>query len=256
MAPTSYTPSRSVPARIQRRLVQWRSAAPVNIESDRPVVSFTFDDFPKSAMNGADVVEAEGGRAGFYACTSMLGGIHAEMGEMYDAATLGELTLRGHEIGAHSHTHLDCAREPLAKVERDISENLVVLSTLGFTQPVASFAWPYGETSVGAKRWASDVFATARGVLPGVNVGAADRGQLRAVELGDSAAHRTRATAMLRSAIESKGWLIFFTHDVSASPTRYGCTPDLIRDLARAATSQGAVLAAPSLAAVLCGVID
>jgi peptidoglycan/xylan/chitin deacetylase (PgdA/CDA1 family) len=256
MAPTSYTPPRSMPARIQRRLVQWRSAAPVRVESDRPVVSFTFDDFPKSAVNGADVIEAEGGRACFYACTSMLGGVHADMGEMYDADTVADLILRGHEIGAHTHTHLDCAREPLAKVQRDVSESLVALTNLGFTQPVASFAWPYGETKHAAKQWASEVFATSRGVLPGVNAGAVDRGQLRAVELGDSQAHRDRAMAMLRMCVESKGWLIFFTHDVSTSPTPYGCTPDLLRDLARAAQDQGAVLAAPSLAAALCGIID
>ena len=58
---------------------------------DRPVVSFTFDDFPKTALTGADIVEKDGGKAGFYACTSLMGQRSPVMGEMFDAATLAEL---------------------------------------------------------------------------------------------------------------------------------------------------------------------
>src|SRR6185503_16371473 len=148
----TYVPSRSPPATLQRRLVQWRRAARCEVAPDRPVVTFTFDDFPKTAMNGADIVEKHDGRAGFYACTSFMGLRSPVMGEMLDPATLKELHDRGHEIGAHSHTHMDCARHPLSAVERDIGENLVALSEAGHTATVSAFAWPYGETTYPAKR--------------------------------------------------------------------------------------------------------
>jgi hypothetical protein len=100
------------------------------------------------------------------------------------------------------------------------------------------------------------VFATGRGILPGVNRGEVDRTQLRAVELNDAAAGRRRALAMLKTCIDTKGWLFFFTHDVSASPSPHGCPSALVEELARRAVDAGAVLAAPTLGAVLCGVMD
>jgi peptidoglycan/xylan/chitin deacetylase (PgdA/CDA1 family) len=251
-----YQPSHSVPAKLGRRFVQWTLAARAIVAPDRPVVSFTFDVFPKSALNGADVIESHGGRAGFYAATSFMGKADPPMGEMFDAATLIELATRGHEIGAHTHGHIDCARKKQEAVEKDVAANLVALAEAGHAATVSSFAWPYGETSYAAKRWAADVFATARGVLPGVNRGEADRAQLRAVELGDSAASRRRAFAMLETCIQSNGWLFFFTHDVSKSPSPFGCSPDLIDELCRRAADQGAVLATPTLGAALSGVIN
>jgi peptidoglycan/xylan/chitin deacetylase (PgdA/CDA1 family) len=251
-----YTPSRSAPARVKRRVTQWRRAARGHAAPDRPVVSFTFDDFPKSALAGADIVEKASGKAGFYACTSLMGRRSPVMGEMFDAATLAELGARGHEIGAHSHSHMDCARQSLMAVERDIGENLVALSDAGHTGTVSAFAWPFGETTFSAKLWVGDVFSTGRGILPGVNRGDVDRTQLHAVELTDSAASRRRALAMLKTCIETKGWLFFFTHDVSASPSPHGIQPELLEELARRAVDAGAVLAAPTLGAVLCGVMD
>lgn len=256
MQPWTYTPSRTLPAKIQRRVVQWRKASHALVAPDRPVVTFTFDDFPKSALNGADIVERHGGRAGFYACTSMMGQRSPVMGEMFDADTLAELRLRGHEVGAHTHTHLDCARSRLEKVELDIGENLVALGEAGHHETVSAFAFPYGETTFSTKLWVGDVFATGRGILPGVNTGEVDRSQLRAVELGESAWHRRRALAALKTCIDKKGWLFFFTHDVGEKPTPYGAPAGLIEELAARAVEAGAVLAAPTLGAALSGVID
>jgi peptidoglycan/xylan/chitin deacetylase (PgdA/CDA1 family) len=252
----TYTPSRSTPAKLHRQVVQLRRAARAQVAPDRPVVTFTFDDFPKSALTGADIVEKQGGRAGFYACTSLMGLRSPMMGEMFDAATLADLHARGHEIGAHSHSHLDCAKHNLSMVERDIGENLVALSEAGHSATVSAFAYPYGETTYAAKRWVGEVFATGRGILPGVNTGEADRSQLRAVELTPTAASRRRALAMLKTCIETKGWLFFFTHDVSSSPSPHGVPDFMIEELAKRAVDAGAVLAAPTLGAVLSGVMD
>jgi peptidoglycan/xylan/chitin deacetylase (PgdA/CDA1 family) len=178
------------------------------------------------------------------------------LGEMFDGATLAELGARGHEIGAHSHSHLDCARTPAPEVERDVAKNLIVLSEAGWNAAVSAFAYPFGETTYAVKRWVGELFATGRGILPGVNAGEADRSQLRAVELGASAASRRRAFAMLESCIQTSGWLIFFTHDVNASPSPYGAPAALIEELALRAADGGAVLAPPTLAAALSGVID
>jgi peptidoglycan/xylan/chitin deacetylase (PgdA/CDA1 family) len=252
----AYAPSRSAPARVQRQVTQWRRAARAFAAPDRPVVTFTFDAFPKAALNGADIIEKHGGKAGFYACTSLMGQRSPIMGEMFDEATLTYLHARGHEIGAYTHSLLDCAKAPPDRVERDIGENLVALSAAGHKANVSAFAWPYGETTYFAKRWVGGVFATGRGSRAGINVGEVDRSQLRAVELGADAAHRRRALAMLKNCISAKGWLIVFTHDVSGSPSPKGAPSRLVEELASRAVDMGAVLAAPTLGAVLCGVMD
>jgi len=251
-----YAPSRTLPARVQRRVTMWRKANRAFVAPDRPVVTFTFDDFPKSALNGADIVEKHGGRAGFYACTSFMGQRSPVMGEMFDGATLAELRERGHEIGAHTHAHLDCSRAQLCQVERDIGENLVALAEAGHNATVSAFAFPYGETTYSAKQWVGELFATGRGILPGLNMNEVDRSQLHAVELGASAMHRRRALSALDACIARKAWLFFFTHDVGETPTSYGAPADLIEELAARAVEAGAVLAAPTLGAVLSGVID
>lgn len=251
-----YEPSRSISARVQRRVVQHRLAAPVMVRPDRPIVSFTFDDFPKSSVTGADIVEAAGGHAGFYACTSLMRARSPLMGDLFDSATLAELSGRGHEIGAHSHTHLDCGHATTATLERDIAENLVQLKNAGLDKTVSAFAFPYGETSFATKRWTSTVFSTSRGIKPGVNIGRCDRAQLRATELQDSEAHMKRAREMLKTCIQSKGWLMFFTHDVSNAPSPYGVRASMLKDLVAEAVDGGAVLATPTLGAVLSGVID
>jgi peptidoglycan/xylan/chitin deacetylase (PgdA/CDA1 family) len=252
----SYEPSRSLPAKLGRRIVQWRHAAPATVESDRPIVSFTFDDFPKSAVTGADIVEKFGGRAGFYASTCYMGATHPEMGEMFDAETLMTLHSRGHEIGAHTHSHIDCARVGVRTVEHDIGQNLVQLVSAGHIPTIASFAYPYGETSFAAKRWSSNVFSTARGVLPGVNVGEVDRAQLRAVELGESPWARKRAIAMIEKAVAANGWLILFSHDVSAAPSSCGVSDAQVAELVQRAVDLGCVLAPPTEAGYMTKVLN
>jgi peptidoglycan/xylan/chitin deacetylase (PgdA/CDA1 family) len=251
-----YKPSGSLPAKLGRSMVRWRHSARATVETDRPIVSFTFDDFPKSAINGADIVEKLGGRAGFYASTCYMNMTHPEMGEMFDADTLTVLHSRGHEIGAHTHGHIDCARTGLKSVERDVGHNLVQLVSAGHIPTVASFAYPYGETSFAAKRWLSEVFATARGVSPRVNAGEVDRAQLSAVELGESAFARRRAIAMLNKAVASNGWLIFFSHDVGAAPSSLGVSDTQLAELAQRALDMGCILAPPTQAAYMARVLN
>jgi hypothetical protein len=252
----TYAPPNTAAAKIQRQAMQLRRGARAQVAPDRPVVSFTFDDFPKAALNGADIVEKHGGKAGFYACTSWMGRRSPITGEMFDAATLADLRVRGHEVGAHTHSHFDCARVQLEQIQKDVGENLVALSDAGYMANVSAFAWPYGETTYPAKRWVGEVFATGRGMRAGINRGDVDRSQLRAVELGASSAHRSRAIAALKKCVATKGWLFFFTHDVGGSPSPQGAPSKLVEELASRAGDMGAVMAAPTLGAVLCGVID
>ncbi|MCY1237710.1 hypothetical protein D3C80_2233450 [compost metagenome] len=38
------------------------------------------------------------------------------------------------------------------------------------------------------------------------------------------------------------GWLVFFTHDIAARPTPYGCTPETFEHLVEYAVATGCVV--------------
>lgn len=255
MTPTGpdYSPSRTLVAKLERRLTQLRHASTVSIRPPGPLVSFTFDDFPMSALNGADVVEAHGGRGCFYAATSQMEGRHPVYGEMYSASSLRDLDARGHEIGAHSDAHADYARLSPREVLADLTACISRLAEQGVGKGLASFAYPYGETSAAAKRLVADVFATGRGGLSAVNLGDTDRAQLRAVPLYPTGASRRRAIELLDQCLASNGWLVFFTHDVCNEPSDYGVHPGMLGELVKRATGGGARIVTPREAGAICG---
>lgn len=235
--PDTYEPCRSLQARIARRLVQWTPAAPLPRSPDRPIISFTFDDFPKSAaIEGAGILEKAGARATFYAASG-LAGRRLRMGDMFDADDVQRLENAGHEIASHTRSHDDCRRAALDDTLADIAAGDDELLDMGLHRPSRQFAYPFGETSVALKRALATRYDCARGILPGINRKGSDRAQLRAIELGNDLSRIARAFDAIRSAAYNPGWVIFFTHDVRPNPSAYGVSPDVLREIVDAARS-------------------
>ncbi|ACT59649.1 polysaccharide deacetylase family protein [Hirschia baltica] len=250
-----YTPSRTLPAKLKRRMTQWRHAAPVDVSNTQFHVSYTFDDFPMSAVNGADILESHDGHAAFYACTKMIG-THGAYGDMYDIKTMLDLENRGHEIGAHTHSHLDCAQSKRETVLNDIDANISALMEAGLKKRPTSFAYPYGETLFDTKKEVFKKFDLCRGILPGINVGKVDLAQLRCFELNENPATRIRAINAIEEAGKTGGWVIIFTHDVSPQPTAYGTTTGIVEELCQLSKAAGATLSTPTEAARSYGLIS
>lgn len=237
-----YSPDRGLPAKIRRRLVQWQAARPIRALPEGPFISVSFDDFPRSAgVLGARVVEAAGGRATYYACSDYAGKT-TNTGVQYDVGDLIRLHVTGHEIGGHSSTHRDLGRLPPDEAARDIADNVERLKRLGVPGPIRHVAYPYGETSAGLKRMIRDTYASARGVLSGINQPGTDSLQLRAVTLMQAEWTHHQAERLIEAALASSGWVILFTHDVSETPSPYGVTPQALDALIRRAQRGGARL--------------
>lgn len=229
LSPMTYEPDRRVHAKVLRRLTQWRITKPLHRDPDVPIVTFTFDDFPKSAVfNGASIIESVGARATYYACSGLMNRETAA-GLQYDAQDLRDLAHRGHEIGAHTHHHIDCARTPHDAVLDDIERNLVELEKLNHTDIVPQFAYPYGETTPRLKTALASKFRASRGILPGVNGLGSDLMQLRSMELTPAKSTIKRALNAIESAKYTPKWVIIFTHDVRENPSDFGTTPDELR---------------------------
>ena len=238
LSPADYSPQRTLSARIRRRLTQWQTADALPAV-DRTCVTIGFDDFPKSAADtGADLLGEIGAKGLFYACTGLAGGDNLT-GPQYDAADLQALVKAGHMIGAHTHTHLDCATRPVDDVLADIDHNLDQLRQMGHEEPITQFAYPYGETTPALKRALIGRFAACRGILPGTNAAGADRMQLRAFELTPDPTSTDRAVAAIEAATRHPRWLHIFTHDVRQIPSPFGTTPGALRRVLRAARDAG-----------------
>lgn len=241
-----YIPDRGLAAKLSRRLVQWRSAAPMTLRPDRPLLSVTFDDCPKSAATlGAAILDEAGVRGCYYVASGLLD-TDTVMGRIAARDDLKALHKSGHEIGAHTHSHTDCAKTGTTAIFHDIDRNLDVLADLTAGTPVESFAFPFGETTFGLKKQLAARFSSLRGILAGPNRGQVDRSQLRAFEMDGSESSMTRILTALTQSARTPGWTILFTHDVSETPSPFGMTPDQLRTVIRHARERGTAFRTPA----------
>jgi peptidoglycan/xylan/chitin deacetylase (PgdA/CDA1 family) len=206
------------------------------------MLSICFDDFPHSAaISGAEILERFDARGTFYAAAGMAGK-EGPCGPGFTPRDLHTLHVRGHEIGCHGFGHLDCARLDVFDALRDIACNRDALSALGHTTPLASFAYPYGETSLKLKQTLPPRFSSARGIAPGLNDGNVDLAQLHAFPLyGEGGLNRARKA--LKQAKRKKAWVIAFTHDISENPSPFGTKPEDLRVFIEAAQAHGFCIA-------------
>jgi peptidoglycan/xylan/chitin deacetylase (PgdA/CDA1 family) len=215
---------RPLGAGLSRRLARTLPFRPARWRQDEPVVAFTFDDFPASAAdNAAPILEDAGMRGTFYLATGLVGS--AENGQPIASLDQVEaLAEAGHEIGAHTHGHIDVQRTPNGALIADVEANgLVIAETAG--APPKSFAYPYGIVSLRSKQTLMHRYAGLRGIAGGINRGVFDLAHLRAEELYDSTSSSASIDALLDRLERLGGWLIFYTHEVRRGPTGIGCSP-------------------------------
>jgi len=243
--PFDYAPDRSLPAKVKRRLTQWRAVKALG-KMPASIITFSFDDFPKSAADtGAEIMDAINAPAIYYTCTGLAGKTNLT-GAQYQADDMLALAKAGHEIGAHTHTHLDCSAASATSVLENIDANLQALKDMGLQQEVTHFAYPYGETTVALKRALVTRFETCRGILPGQNGARADRMQLRAMELTPDPMTTDRALHAIEAALQTPSWLHIFTHDIRSKPSDFGTTPQAFRRITQAARDTGLQITTPT----------
>lgn len=222
-----------------RMVCEWLEAARFPCDPGKRVISFTFDDFPASAVtNGARILEERGVHGTFYAAC---GAMERESGDVA-RALLDRVVGSGHELGCHSYSHLDLVGAAPAVIAADLDRNARALRAVR-PGPVAHFAFPFGRVDLEAKRHIRARFQTGRGIFPGINRSPLDLGLLRANKLYGSPRLLGRARQLVARLARSGGWLIFFTHDVSQAPTEFGCTPDQLAEIVDLALRSGSTVA-------------
>ncbi len=211
----------------------WFGRRNVGMRNRRPIVSFTFDDFPRSAAAiGGEILREFDGTGTYY----LSGGI----ADGFDVAQLGDLVNAGHELGCHTYSHLDCGLADEAAILADIDANTKHVQTLlpGYT--LRNFAYPYGNVSISAKSLLGQRFRSCRGIFGGAHSGCVDTTLLHACKLYSDTVPQARRTIDLTA--RTTGWLILFTHDVDLKPTPYGISPADFRCVVEYARKSGCLL--------------
>lgn len=216
-------------ARVDNRLSRHFCKAPFRLRNKRPMVSFTFDDFPESAASvGVPMLDQCNARATFYVAGDLVDkwsghwqGIRPEV--------IVELHRRGHEIACHTFSHLRTPDLDAAGFAAQIEGNRRYLLGLDPSIRIENFAYPYGLGSVWRKAQLAKTFRSSRGIVPGVNSGVVDLQYLCSTPLIDRSIDCDGVDRAFDELISTNGWLIFYGHDVATEPSPYGCTPSLLR---------------------------
>ncbi|MES5044859.1 polysaccharide deacetylase family protein [Rhizobium nepotum] len=238
--------------RINNRFVRYFPGPAVRIETSEPIVSFTFDDVPATAWTeGARILENEGVCGTFY-----IAGVFIDKHDKQDMiSTKGcsELAAAGHELACHTFSHRKLSSFSRRGLEEDLDRNDSVLGSFDESRHMRNFSVPFGMASPVMQPLLRRRFRTARGIMPGINRGNIDPYNLAAVELRADQNYLDAADHWLDDVLQKGGWLVIFTHDVSKTPSFYGCPEDRLQGLVRKAASGGAKIMTVDAAASTLG---
>ena len=222
--------------KVSHRLAMHLHVDRFRLRNATPMVSFTFDDLPKSAVTtGADLLEAHGARGTFYVSGGLVG-LSTPDWAAGDADDVLALHRRGHEIGCHTFSHQRACDLDAASLAAEIARNRGYFRSLDPSIETETFAYPFGYGSFARKQQLKDLFQTCRSIVPGVNSGSVDLQFLRAMPLIDRQIDRDGIERAFDEAQTNNGWLIFYGHDVAERPSPYGCSPALLNHALEAAS--------------------
>jgi peptidoglycan/xylan/chitin deacetylase (PgdA/CDA1 family) len=226
----------------------------VAIRPEIPIISFTFDDFPRSAFLGAGSILRRYGAVGTYFASLGLLGKQSPLGPMYEAEDLKELVHLGHELGCHTFGHCHSWSTPPGVYERAILENRRALTEVLPGASFQTFAYPHSAPRLAVKRVASRYFQCCRGggLKAGpylhrhtaggqtFNAGVTDLNYLCAFFLEMSRDNPQAVKSLIDQNARARGWLIFATHDVCPTPSPFGCPPDFFERVVQWSLESGA----------------
>lgn len=231
-----------LPKSIQRRTARWFGCRSCQIRLQTPIISFTFDDFPRSALLAGGTILQKHGAVGTYYTSLGLMNKTTSTGQIFTREDLDELMRNQHEIACHTFDHCDSwDTEPVdfeASVRRNQQRAAELLPAARFSSLSYPLSWPRPQT----KRRVAQHYQCARGGGQTFNSGMTDLNYLKAFFIEQSRDNFDGISEVIDATVRAHGWLIFATHDVSDLPTRYGCTPALFERVVRCSAESGAVI--------------
>jgi hypothetical protein len=227
--------------RLRRFAIEHFARREARLPGDVPYISFTFDDFPRTALNEGGPILMDGGVRGTYFVSFQLLDTETVSGRVASLDDLKSLINDGHELGCHTFNHVDGSIVSADEFERSIEANRSALARSGLPTQFETFAYPLNGPTVFTKRVAGARFSGCRGGGQTFNHDVVDLSLLKAYFLDSKSRGRmTEVEGLIRRNAAAKGWLIFATHDVCPSPSDWGCEPRVFEGIVKCALDSGA----------------
>ena len=218
---------RSLLGQLQRQLLSSIHPRSGRLGSQGPVVSFCFDDFPRTAYTtGGAILKSFRANGTYYAALGLMNTSN-HLGDQFWQEDIDSLLADGHELGCHTYSHYSCRSVPQKVFESDVQKGREAIHKLtGYD--AANFAYPYGHVNVALKKTIGAQMDSCRGIDGGINGSTTDLNLLRANSLYGDVDQFAASESLLSENVRRGGWLIFYTHDVRPNPSPFGCTPALL----------------------------
>jgi peptidoglycan/xylan/chitin deacetylase (PgdA/CDA1 family) len=169
-------------------------------------------------------------------------GQRGQFGEMFLLDDLHACVQSKHELGCHTFDHCDSWDTSPAEFEASSIRNQQSLARHLPGLKLESLSYPISYPRPQTKLRMARRYDCARGGGQTFNSGVTDLNYLSAFFLEQSRDDFDEIKRVIDANRHKNGWLIFATHDVCESPTRFGCTPRLFEQVVEYATRSGAAV--------------
>lgn len=208
------------------------------LENETPIVSFCFDDFPRTAYRAGGAILKHFRALGTYYAAPGLMNTSNDLGEQFTLDDIESLLTDGHEVGCHTFSHVSCRNVSFKTFEADVLKGREALRGMTGRDPV-NFAYPFGHVSLVAKKRIGSQMKTCRGIYGGLNGRNPDLNLLYANSLYGDIDQMAPYESLVSLNQQRKAWLIFYTHDVRDTPSPFGCTPALLEKVVELVLARG-----------------
>jgi peptidoglycan/xylan/chitin deacetylase (PgdA/CDA1 family) len=205
-----------------------------------PIISFTFDDFPRSALLEGGAILQRHGICGTYYVSLGLLGRELPAGPGFLIEDLRQVIAEGHELGCHTFAHCHSWETTPGVFEKSIIKNKHALGELVPGAAFKTLSYPIACPRPRTKRRAARHFVCCRGGGESFNVGPTDVSNLQARFLEKSRDNPDALKRLIDENTRASGWLILATHDIAETPTPFGCTPAFFEVIVQWAVTSGA----------------
>jgi len=187
---------------------------------------------------GGEILGKHGLHGTYYVCMGLVN-TQNSAGERFAPDDLPWLSANGHEIGCHTYSHLSLRDHSAEEIASDLDRNRLAFQEVLPNFTPLQFAYPYGHISLAGWRLVKSRFETCRSVMSGIHYIPERFDRLLANPI-DQSVLATDGLRLIDAVMKKSGWLIFYTHDVSSTPSRYGCTPQHLETIISASAASGA----------------
>jgi len=213
---------------------------PVKLHNREPLISFSFDDYPRSALHvGGTVLEEAGVRGTYYVALSLMD-TEIPAGPAFTLDDLLATVERGHELGCHTYAHCHAWSTDARTFEASVIENACVLQRHLPGRKFTSLSYPIAWPRPGTKRRVLGHVHCCRGGGETFNCGTVDAAHLQASFLEKHQHELDWVKRLIDASVQARGWLVLATHDVGNAPTRLGCETTFFKSVVRHAVASGA----------------